>query len=338
MLLDEKIELKMNNANIKHYRELGFIVKMGDTIEISTLQLSKGAHNKVNIVCDYCGETFPRTYKDYLNSIEKSPIKKDSCKKCRGKKTKESNMLTYGVESVRHLDEVNEKIKTTNIERYGVENPMGNKEIRDKATSTIIEKYGVDNFFKVPNFQEIQEKTMMERYGYKHPMENPESLRKSLEKRTITMYKNSSAPSSRQQRYIHDTVGGELNYPIDLLWLDLAFPDEMIYIEYQGSGHDLDIKLGKKTAKEFKQREINRYYYLKKSGWRMIEIISKKDYLPNKKALNDIIEFSKRYIKEFNSSYVGLYIDENKIKVNKETFDFNFNRDITYSSLKTTMT
>ena len=332
MLIEDKLELKMNNRNIKHYRHIGFDVKMGDIIEIKTSQLSSGAHNKVRIKCDYCGDIFKRVYKDYFNSIYESPIKKDACKKCRGKKTKESNLLVYGVESIRHIDEVNEKIKSTNIERYGTDNPLGNKEIKEKATKTTIKRYGVDNFFKVDNFKNIQEESMLKKYGYKHFSEDDDKLIESLRKRNITMYQNMSAPSSRQQNYIHEIIGGELNYPVGKCMLDIAFPKEMIYLEYQGSGHALDVKMGKLTESEFSRREMSRYYFLKKQGWKMIEIVSNKDLLPSKEDMLSLLKTAKELLQD--SSYVGFFLDDNKIKYKKEMIDFEFTLENPFSRSK----
>lgn len=331
MLIEEKIDLVMNNMNIKHYRSLGFITKMGDTIEITTSQLSKGAHNKVKIKCDYCGEVFERVYKDYLK-FKGKVVDLDTCKDCRPVKTKQNNLANYGVESIRHVKEVNEKIEATNINRYGVRNPFESAQIREKGIQTTIDNHGVDNYFKVDNFHSIQEKSMLEKYGYKHYSEDPIKSNSASRKRNETMYSKGNAPSSRQQNYIHDVVSGELNYPVGVLMLDIAFPDEKIYLEFQGSGHDLDVKMGKATAEEFKKKEINRYYFLKKQGWKMIEIISTNDLLPYPKKIEEMIELSKEVCKE--SSYIVFNLDDSTVKIKGAFIDYSFGKVITQGEFR----
>ena len=44
--------------------------------------------------------------------------------------------------------------------------------------------------------------------------------------------------ASYQQRYLHRLLGGEMNYSIDWSFLDIAYPERKVYIEYDGSGHN----------------------------------------------------------------------------------------------------
>lgn len=321
----------MNNMNIKHYRGLGFTTKMGETIEITTSQLSKGAHNKVKIECDYCGEIFDRVYKDHLK-FKGRTLDLDACSNCRSTKTKESNLINYGVESIRHVKEVNEKIEATNLEKYGVKNPFESARIREKGIQKTIENHGVDNYFKVENFQEIQKKSMLNKYGYEHYTEDPEKLAESSKKRNITMFKRGNAPSSRQQNYIHDVIKGELNYPLGNLMLDIAFPEENLYLEYQGSGHDLDVKMGKMTTNDFRKKDINRYYYLKQLGWKMIEVISIHDTLPYPEKLFEMLSLSREVLKE--SSYIVFNLDNSTVKIKGEVSYFNFGEKISQSEFR----
>lgn len=331
MLIEEEINLKMNNMNIKHYRQIGFVTKMGETIKISTSQLSKGSHNKVKIKCDYCGDIFERVYKDYLKFKGKT-IDKDCCSDCRPNKRQDNVMADYGVKSIRHVKEVDDKIKATNMKLYGVENPFESKEIRDKGIETTFKKFGVDNYFKLEGFHDIQKQSMLDRYGYEHYREDSIKSSEATAKRNMTLYNNQTAPTSMQQTYIHNTLGGELNYPVDRLMLDVAFPEEKIYLEYQGSGHNLSVKLNKITENDFNRKELSRYYYLKNLGWKMIEITSPNDILPKEDELNEIFNLAKDYLKE--TSYVGLFLEDNKIKFNNNYIDFKFNLELNYYHLK----
>ena len=59
--------------------------------------------------------------------------------------------------------------------------------------------------------------------------------------------------TSKQQLYIHSLLGGELNYCTGKCFLDIAFLDEKIYLEYDGGGHDLSVKLGNMSKEEFER-------------------------------------------------------------------------------------
>jgi len=73
----------------------------------------------------------------------------------------------------------------------------------------------------------------------------------SKKKLNWVLYKNKTGVSSYPQRYICNLLNGELNYPIGNLSLDIALLDNKIYIEYDGSGHDLRVVRGQLTEKEF---------------------------------------------------------------------------------------
>jgi very-short-patch-repair endonuclease len=147
-------------------------------------------------------------------------------------------------------------------------------------------------------------------------------LRKSLIKAKVTMYKNQTAPSSMQQRYLCNVVGGELNYPVGICSLDIAFPNEKIYLEYDGSGHELSVKFGTVTKKEIKEKEINRFYFLRKNGWRSIRIISKKDLLPSEEKIIEMFKLGKKLLK--NRSWVEFNIDTSTVKTSKGELKYNF--------------
>lgn len=141
-------------------------------------------------------------------------------------------------------------------------------------------------------------------------------------RRINTFYKNGTQKCSQQQEYIHSLVGGELNYPVNNSSLDIAFPEEKIYIEYDGSGHDLSVKLGEKTNEEFQEKEKKRNYALFRLGWKSIRIISKKDYLPSDIKIKEIIKIGKNILKE--RSWIVFDIDNSEIKYKNfiEKYDF----------------
>ena len=327
MLLPQEIEVGINYKNIDYYRNLGYqIEKCSTVINVNINHLAKNSHKKVKILCDYCKETFERVFRDYLKFKDKSPIKKDCCVKCRGTKTKESNLIVYGVENVANVEEVVEKRKATNIERFGAENPFQSKEIIQKIEKTIMKKYGVKNVFESKEIIEKIQKKNLEKYGYKYASMHPDVRDRITENYVKSMYSNGTSPASKPQRYIHKCLGGELNYPVGKLMLDVAFVESKIYIEYQGSGHDLSVKMGKMTKDEFQKRENNRYYYLRNKGWKMIEIISTSqyDFLPEEKVLEEMLTLSRNLFISENSSFVSFNIADSTIRTSKYINPFEF--------------
>lgn len=90
---------------------------------------------------------------------------------------------------------------------------------------------------------------------------------------------------SAQQLHLHALYGGVLNHPIRSLSVDIAFPDEKIYVEYDGSGHKLSVIFNSITDDEFERREVRRTYALYREGWRCFRIISRRDKLPSDEVL-----------------------------------------------------
>lgn len=250
-------------------------------------------------------------------------------------KTQNTMNERYGVDYYTQTDEYKERVKATNLQRYGVNNPMQNIAVRQKGIKTNLERYGVENVFQseiikekiVKHYQDnygveyfsqtdmfkeymntkweewrndgtivsIVKKrvsTSLKRYGTPFPMQNPEISKKAF----TTMYKNGTAPCSKQQHLIHKLVGGELNLPVGRASLDIAFPDEKIYIEYDGGGHDLSVLMGNISREEFDNKERRRGYFLANDGWKEIRIITKTDILPDNLVIIDFVNVAKSFL------------------------------------------
>jgi hypothetical protein len=388
MLITKELEIEIARGNVKHYKELGYNCKVGDIITVKVEHLPKQSKIVVDVTCDYCGKPIKRQYSNHINQISKDVIKKDSCVECKWIKTKESNMMVYGVESTTQLEETQNKMKNTLIERYGVEhqmhlqetkdkikntcqekygvdyvsqakefqdkvkqinlekygveyytqteeykikskvtnlerygcdNPMQNEEIRLKLEKTIIEKYGVSNAYQSEEIKEKIRQTNLKRYGFESAMQNEEIKNKCTQNMLNTMYSNGNIACSKQQKHIHELFGGELNYIIDRCALDIAFPNDKIYIEYNGGGHDVHVKVGRISEKEFKQKEIQRYMFLKSLGWKQILISSARDYLPQDDILLE--ELNNAY-NILNTSKLNHYI----IKISDMSYDDKYGK------------
>lgn len=195
----------------------------------------------------------------------------------------------YGVENVFQSEEVKAKKAQTNLERYGSEYYQSSDDYRKKYDKTIKERYGERHYNTLPEIKNKRQETNLKRYGTLHPQQNKEIKEKTMK----TLYKNGTAPSSFQQNTIHCLIGGELNYPVGRAFLDIAFPDEMIYVEYDGGGHDLSVKLGMQSQEGFDRKERNRSFFLFDKGWKEIRLVSDEDRLPNDEEIIETVNKAK---------------------------------------------
>ena len=218
-------------------------------------------------------------------------------------------MDKYGVESTSQLDSVKEKRRRTCLNKYGYESNLCAQETKEKIKNTNLRKYGYEIATKNEDVKNKLIQTCLNKYGVSNPMKNINIKNKVRE----SLYKNSSCPSSKAQRYICNLYNGILNYPVDYYNLDILL-DDNIYIEYNGSGHNMNVKMGSITQDEFKRREIIRYDYLKSKGYREIIFNNYSDKLPDDKYLFNILEFCKKYLLDNNKYMIEVDLDKKEIK------------------------
>ena len=211
-----------------------------------------------------------------------------------------TNIKKYGVSSYSKTEEYKIKVKETNLKKYGVDNVFKNISIQEKQKQTVQKIYGVDNVFENDEIKNKIRFTIKKKYGASHIMKVPEIKEIVIKKQKESLYKNGNVQTSKQQLYLYNLLGGELNYQVDLLNLDIAFPEEKIYIEYNGGGHDLKVKMGLITYEDFLASELKRYLFLKENGWRQILINSPRDYLPSDDIIISEFENAKKH---FNDGY-----------------------------------
>ena len=137
-------------------------------------------------------------------------------------------------------------------------------------------------------------------------------------------YVKNNFNASLQQIYLHKLFGGELNYPIGSACLDIAFIEDKIYLEYDGSGHDLSVKLGTITQNEFNEKEKRRKYALYRRGWKEIRIKSRRDYFPQDGVLLSMYQFALETLK--NSKYIIFDIDNETVEYNNQVFTYNYGK------------
>lgn len=160
------------------------------------ITLKKGSNVKVEAICDYCGLKRSISYKEYNKNIKIN--NKFSCsRKCGSLKSKETNLIKYGVDSVNKLKEKKEKAKNTIIDKYGVDHISKIDNIRDrkslkmksidvsdriskfwgniseddilkineKRKSTNKDKYGIENISQLDKTKEKVKNTNLNKYG-----------------------------------------------------------------------------------------------------------------------------------------------------------------------------
>jgi hypothetical protein len=246
-------------------------------------------------------------------------------------KSKETLKLKYNVENISQVDDIKKLKSETLYNNYGVTNPMLIESVKEKLINNNLEKYGTKYYTQTDEYKEKAIITNQNKYGVdwylsldephqkgravcldKYGTEFPIQLKDIRNKARQTMYKNGTAPKSSQQIYIAQLYNGQLNYLINSVFLDIAFPEKNLYIEYNGSGHELQVKFGTITHEDFIQKERVRYYYLKNKGWNLIEIISRKDYIPSDSILLQMLDYAKSYIST-GHSWIKFDIDNSQV-------------------------
>jgi hypothetical protein len=340
MILTETVQVRWHNKTKSNYVSITTkesnpkypFTRFGDRFTVDFADIHSTATMDITLKCDYCGDDHIKKYVNWKTHFDISPVKKDACIKCRGKKTAESNLIVYGTTNVMHIQETKDKIIHTNIEKYGYPSASFTKETQEKIKQTTIknhgseyyfqtdefkgkyiqtmqDKYGVDNAFQAEEIKEKSKVTMLKNHGVEYNMQNPDIRAKAVQ----SMYERGSTPTSKPQLYLHEIYGGELNYPFQRYNLDIALVDEKIAIEYDGGGHDLKVVLGGISEADFNRRNIIRGTYLKQDGWKLITIKSKKDLLPDETTLMKFIEDSKTVLST-GRSWVTFNIDEETMK------------------------
>lgn len=309
-ILTKEVEIKVNGKTVDYYKSLGyeipmkkasksyykktkkeFIYDLDKTFKVKVDDLQKGSNIKIDVLCDYCHkEILSMTYDQYIQRTKE--VNKIACRKCYMQKVKEVSLLRYGVDSY-----------TKTIE------------CREKYMSTMLAKYGVKHNSQLPDYREKFHNTCVERYGENYRNQFTKGLKSSeaREKRTKTLYANSSQMASKQQRYICELYRGVLNFPIKHYNIDVYLPNDNIVVEYDGGGHMLNVIMGQETIEEYNRKEIVRYNVIKKEGCKQIKIISKNDLLPSDDVLLQMLLTAKEYFNTTSHTWVSFDIDNSKM-------------------------
>lgn len=313
MLLTKTVMVKWHGTNRKYYVSKGYLyTKKGEEFEVKIEDLQEGSNINVTVKCDYCEREHPKQYYEYISSNKKGIIHKDCCSNgnCQELKRQESNLLKYNIESTNKLLDL--RLRKRDIMNKKLEDESFVDNWNKKRKQTMLVNLGVEYAMQNQNVKLKAQKTWLKTLG----VTNPSFSKEIIKKINQTMSINNTQKISQPQLFLHSIIGGKLNYLVDMYTLDITFPEEKIYIEYDGGGHDLSVKHGSVTIEEFNRKEIKRSYYLKNRGWKEIRIISKKDRLPKKETILEMIDFAKQYLST-NHSWIKFDID-NEIVISSQ--------------------
>ena len=329
MILDKEVKVLMVGTNYKYYSELGYEKDKDGYANVKIEDLKINSHINVNVECDYCNKKSYIKYQSY-NKNTQNGARKYACSSCKNHKYRETCKDKYGYEFATQNPEIKEKTKQTNLERYGVSSHLSCEEVKQKKYETCLEKYGEKYTICIPQAiekrkersielfgaenpfysSELQDKIHEEnikKYGYSSPAKNAEVYTKIRE----SMFHNNTCPTSKQQLYLHSLYGGELNYPCKNYAIDILLTEYNIAIEYNGGGHDLNVKLGTISEKEFYRKEIIREKTIKSHGYKIMTITSNHDKLPSDEILLKMLDVAKDYLLNTNHTWIEFDIDNN---------------------------
>lgn len=117
MIIDKLYNISIGSKNFNHFKKLNYNCKVGETIEVNSIDLMSNCKVIVNAKCDICGTETSLEYRSYLKNVSKYPIYccSTSCSKIKEDKTKKE---IYGEEFQKIRVQ---NMKKTNKKRYGNE-------------------------------------------------------------------------------------------------------------------------------------------------------------------------------------------------------------------------
>ena len=282
-ILTKTVKIKMNTKTVEYYKSLGY--------KIPLKKASKNYQKTYNKEYVYDFNTPIEIKVEHLTKGCKANIEVvcDFCKE----NTIIVSYQTYHrvVEKTGNYvckDCAKKKQQLTSLQKYGTLYYTCTDEFKEKVSKVIFDKYGCENISQSPIVKD---------------------------KKTRTFYQNSSQKSSRQQRYLCKLYQGVLNYPVKFYSADIYLPEDNLICEFDGSGHMLNLTLGRETEEEYNQKEIIRYNVIKREGYKQMRIISTKDLLPIDTTLLLMLEQAREYFsKNPERSWIEFNIDDSTIR------------------------
>lgn len=231
---------------------------------------------------------------------------------------KKENLEKKLKENPTYYDDIQAKLRATSMERYGVEYKQKTSEFQDKKKKTCKEKYGFEFASQSPIVREKVIQTFKQNYGFDNCSQSPIIKNKVLQ----TRHKKNNFTCSKTQKKLQEIIGGELNYPCEVFAIDICFPKEKIAIEYNGSGHNLSVKRGYISEKQFLHKEKYREKILFDNDYKIIYFNSKTDILPEPEIIQDVFNYSLNLIENFNKHRITIDLDKEVLYSSTGEIDF----------------
>ena len=245
-----------------------------------------------------CQEQYGNDYDNFMQVPEVQEKRKGTVRK------------KYNCDNVMQSEDVKEKRKITTRQRYNYDWTLQVPEIRQQQLETAKQHFDYDediaSVSQIPQVREKIKKTCFDRYGNENVLAVPEIIEK--------IHRKKETFTSKQQKHICNLVNGKLNYVLNKYYLDIALVEEKIDIEYDGGGHDLNVKLGIKTKEQFDSHERSRMYLILKNGWKIVRLIAPHDKILNDNSIIKIITWSKNWLLNHSTHIIYAYLEENRIK------------------------
>ena len=141
MIVDKIIEIKICSKNLNHFKNIGYIVNVGDTVKIPVEHLSYGSGIKIGVKCDICGTYRCVRYQDHFKILEKNDGKY-KCQSCNLKII--SNEICGDLKNISCVESIKEKKIKTNLMKYGVDNPSKVDDFKKKKIETNLKNNGCE--------------------------------------------------------------------------------------------------------------------------------------------------------------------------------------------------
>ena len=334
MILTKSVKIKPSGKSIKYYRDRGYDAQWHQELEVSVDDLPENSNVIVEVQCDYenCRCTENIHYSKYTKNVKQNNGM-FYCKNCWLERFPQIIFDKYGVYNVSQLDSIKEKKCQTMLQHYGVKYSFQSPElverikqfymdnygtrnvaeldfVKEKRKKTNLEKYGCENPNQSKEVIERRKKTNLQRYGVEYQSQNPLVRKKVAE----TLSANNTVSTSSQQKYIHKLYGGELNGVVSHYNCDIVFREDKVILEYDGGGHLLGVKLGKESYEDSMKKQMIRDLQIKREGYRIIRIISRKDLLPSDSILLSMLQYAKDFFSlNPERTWISFDVDNNCI-------------------------
>ena len=227
-------------------------------------------------------------------------------------KIKETCLDRYGKENYVQTDEFWEKYAKTSTERYGVSHPSQSPVIQEKTKQVCLDKYNTEFFFQSEIFKEKSKATCLERYNKEYYVQTDEFKEKS--KQTSLKHYNCENPgqsiivrqkkletfrshdynvASKPQKHYNELFNGFLDYPVYGCLLDIAFPEDKIYVECDFKGHFYYSRASGLSELDMLYKDAKRDNVIVANGWKCIRYLNRSNDFPTD---NDMILLNQQLV------------------------------------------